>query len=200
MSQWFSEHGYLIGVFALVVIVFIVVLNFAAKAYSKHYNTLNEQKRLLEHMTALKNKYKNITAEELASCSEDEILEGFALVYQAEIQKCDDMEAYFSTLPKEKQYVYVLDVFVGDAGAEVFYSQNGEILTDIVIDALNAIGMNDFADKLSEIQKMYDKDDESTSFDREKVENFDKSLNESDVLTQIKVNSAKYIKENLNLL
>ena len=200
MSQWFSEHGYLIGVFALVVIVFIVVLNFAAKAYSKHYNTLNEQKKMLEHMTALKNKYKNISAEELSTCSEDEILEGFALVYQSEIQKCDDMEAYFSTLPKEKQFVYVLDVFVGDAGAEVFYSQNGEILTDIIIDALKAIGMNDFADKLSEIHKMYDKDDESTSFDREKVENFDKSLNESDVLTQIKVNSAKYIKENLNLL
>ena len=200
MSQWFSEHGYLIGVFALVVIVFIVVLNFAAKAYSKHYNTLNEQKKMLEHMTALKNKYKNITAEELSSCSEDEILEGFALVYQSEIQKCDDMEAYFSTLPKEKQFVYVLDVFVGDEGSEVFYSQNGEILTDIIIDALKAIGMNDFADKLSEIHKMYDKDDESTSFDREKVENFDKSLNESDVLTQIKVNSAKYIKENLNLL
>ena len=200
MSQWFSEHGYLIGVFALVVIVFIVVLNFAAKAYSKHYNTLNEQKKMLEHMTALKNKYKNITADELSTCSEDEILEGFALVYQSEIQKCDDMEAYFSTLPKEKQFVYVLDVFVGDEGSEVFYSQNGEILTDIIIDALKAIGMNDFADKLSEIHKMYDKDDESTSFDREKVENFDKSLNESDVLTQIKVNSAKYIKENLNLL
>ena len=200
MSQWFSEHGYLIGVFALVVIVFIIVLNFAAKAYSKHYNTLNEQKKMLEHMTALKNKYKNISAEELSSCSEDEILEGFALVYQSEIQKCDDMEAYFSTLPKEKQFVYVLDVFVGDEGSEVFYSQNGEILTDIILDALKAIGMNDFADKLSEIHKMYDKDDESTSFDREKVENFDKSLNESDVLTQIKVNSAKYIKENLNLL
>lgn len=200
MSQWFSEHGYLIGVFALVVIVFIVVLNFAAKAYSKHYNTLNEQKKMLEHMTALKNKYKNISAEELSSCSEDEILEGFALVYQSEIQKCDDMEAYFSTLPKEKQFVYVLDVFVGDEGSEVFYSQNGEILTDIILDALKAIGMNDFADKLSEIHKMYDKDDESTSFDREKVVNFDKSLNESDVLTQIKVNSAKYIKENLNLL
>ena len=200
MSQWFSEHGYLIGVFALVVIVFIVVLNFAAKAYNKHYNTLNEQKKMLEHMTALKNKYKNITAEVLSSCSEDEILEGFALVYQSEIQKCEDMEAYFSTLPKEKQFVYVLDVFVGDEGSEVFYSQNGEILTNIIIDALKAIGMNDFADKLSEIHKMYDKDDESTSFDREKVENFDKSLNESDVLTQIKVNSAKYIKENLNLL
>ena len=32
------------------------------------------------------------------------------------------------------------------------------------------------------------------------IENFDKTLNERDILTQIKVNSAKYIRENFNLL
>lgn len=200
MSQWFSEHGYLIGVFVLVVIVFIVVLNRAAKAYSKHYNTLNEQKKQLEHMTNLKNKYKNITPEELEKCDDGEILEGFALITQAEMQKSDDMVSYFGTLPLEKKYVYVLDVFVSDAGAEVFFGENGEILTDIIIDALRAIAMEDFASELSEIAKMYNKDDESVSFDKAKIEKFDKYLNESDILTQIKVNSAKYIRENLNLL
>lgn len=200
MAEWFSQHGYLIGVFVLVVIVFIVVLNRAAKAYNKHYSTLNEQKKLLEHMTALKNKYKNITAEELSACDENEILEGFAMVCQAEIQKSDDMEGVFSTLPREKQYIYALDVFVDDGNAETFYGQNGEILTDIILDALRAIGMQNFADELYEIEKMYDKNDESISFDQKKIEDFDKYLNESDILTQIKVNSAKYIKENFNLL
>ena len=200
MAEWFSQYGYLIGVLVLVVVVFIVVLNRAAKAYSKHYSTLNEQKKLLEHMTNLKNKYKNITAEELSECNEDEILEGFAMVYQSEIQKNDDMEGYFRTLPKEKQYVYVLDILAGDGSAEAFYGQNGEILTDIILDALRAIGMQDFADELYEIQKMYDKNDESVSFDAKKIENFDKYLKESDILTQIKVNSARYIKENFNLL
>ena len=47
---------------------------------------------------------------------------------------------------------------------------------------------------------MYDKNDESVSFDPNKIDNFDKYLNESDILTQIKVNSARYIKENFNLL
>ena len=200
MAEWFSQHGYLIGVFVLVVVVFIVVLNRAAKAYSKHYSTLNEQKKLLEHMTALKNKYKNISAEELSACDENEILEGFAIVCQAEIQKSYDMEGCFGTLPKEKQYIYALDIFVDDGSAETFYSQNGEILTDIILDALRAIGMQSFADELYEIEKMYDKNDESVSFDQKKIEDFDKYLNESDILTQIKVNSAKYIKENFNLL
>ena len=151
-------------------------------------------------MTNLKNKYRNITADELAECSDSEILEGFALLTQIEMQKSDDMEEYFRNLPKEKQYIYVLDVFVSDGSVKEFYTQNGEILTDILIDALNAIGMIDFADKLSSVAKMYNKDDESVSFDKKLIENFDKTLNENDILTQIKVNCARYIIENFNLL
>ena len=200
MSEWFSEYGYLVAVFFVVLVVFVVVLNKAAKAYSKHFNTLNEQKKQLEYMTNLKNKYRNITAEELSECSEEEILEGFALLSQIEMQKSDDMEAFFRTLPKIKKFIYVLDVFVQDESAEVFFSQNGEILTDIIIDAVKEIGMNDFADELSEIGKMYNKDDESVSFSKQTVENFDKTLNEKCILKDIKLNSARYIKENFNLL
>ena len=200
MSEWFSQYGYLVAVFFVVLVVFVVVLNKAAKAYSKHFNTVNEQKKQLEYMTNLKNKYRNITAEELSECSEEEILEGFALLSQIEMQKSDDMEAFFRTLPKIKQLIYVLDVFVQDESAEIFFSQNGEILTDIIIDAVKEIGMNDFAGELSEIAKMYNKYDESVSFSKQTVENFDKTLNEKDILKDIKVNSARYIKENFNLL
>ena len=200
MSQWFSQHGYLIAVFAVVLVVFIVVLNRAAKAYSKHYNTLNAQKKQLEELTALKNRYKNITLEELDKCNQEEVMEGFALLTQIEMQKTDDMEAYFASLPIERKYIYVLDVFVSDSGAEVFFGQNGKILTDIILDALNAIGMGEFALELSEIAKMYNKDDESVSFSKKAIEDFDKTLNESDILSQIKLNCAKYIRENFNLL
>ena len=200
MSEWFSQYGYLVAVFFVVLVVFVVVLNKAAKAYSKHFNTVNEQKKQLEYMTNLKNKYRNITAEELSECSEEEILEGFALLSQIEMQKSDDMEGFFRTLPKIKQFIYVLDVFVQDESAEIFFSQNGEILTDIIIDAIKEIGMNDFAGQLSEIAKMYNKDDESVSFNKQTVENFDKTLNEKGILKDIKVNSARYIKENFNLL
>ena len=200
MGAWFSEHGYLIAVFVLVLVVFIIVLNKASKAYSSHFNTVNEQKKQLEYMTNLKNKYRNITAQELEKCSENEILEGFALLTQIEMQKSDDMEAYFATLPMIKKYIYVLDVFVSDGSAEVFFGQNGEILTDIILEALETIGMKDFACELSEIAKMYNKDDESVSFSKKAIEEFDKTLNESGILTQIKVNCARYISENFNLL
>ncbi len=200
MSEWFSQYGYLIGVFVIVSVVFIIVLNKAAKAYSKHFNTVNEQKKQLEYLTNLKNKYRNITAQELDNCSDDEISEGFALLTQVEMQKCDDMEAYFRRLPKEKQYIYVLDVFTQDGSAKEFYSQNGEILTDIIIDALKAIGMGDFADKLSQIAKMYNKDDESVSFSSETIDKFDEEINTMCVLSEIRHKTAEYIKANFNLL
>lgn len=200
MDQWFSQHGYLVAVFVVVLVVFIVVLNRAAKAYSKHYNTVNAQKKQLEELTALKNKYRNITAEELSQCNQEEVMEGFALLTQIEMQKSDDMEAYFAALPMIKKYIYVLDVFVSDGSTEVFFGENGEILTDIILDALKAVGMNDFASELSEIAKMYNKDDESVSFSKKAIEDFDKTLNESGILTQIKVNCARYISENFNLL
>ncbi len=200
MSEWFSQYGYLIGVFAVILVVFIIVLNRAAKAYGSHYSTVNEQKKQLEYLTNLKNKYRNITAEELENCSDDEILEGFAILTQVEMQKSDDMEAYFLTLSKEKQYIYVLDVFTQDGSAKEFYSQNGEILTSIIVDALKAIGMGNFAGKLSEIEKMYDKDDESVSFSSDAIDKFDQEINAMCVLSEIKHNSAVYIKENFNLL
>ena len=200
MAEWFSEFGYLIGVFVLVVVVFVIVLNKAAKAYSSHYGIVNEQKKQLEYMTNLKNKYRNITADELAECSDDEILEGFALLTQIDMQKSEDMESFFRALPKEKQYIYVLDVFVQDASAKEFYTQNGEILTDIILDALNVIGMTDFACRLSEVAKMYNKDDESISFDGAAIDKFDQEINAECVLSEIKRNSAVFIKENFNLL
>ncbi|MBO5936904.1 MAG: hypothetical protein J6Q79_04735 [Clostridia bacterium] len=200
MAEWFSQYGYLVAVFFIVLVAFVVVLNKAAKAYSKHFNTVNEQKKQLEYMTNLKNKYRNITADELADCSDAEILEGFALLTQIDMQKSDDMESYFRTLPKEKQYIYVLDVFVEDGSAKEFYSQNGEILTGIIIDALSAVGMKDFAERLSEIGKMYSKDDESISFDSDTIDKFDQEINDMCVLDEIRAKTAVFIKENFNLL
>ena len=200
MAEWFSEYGYLIAVFFVVLVAFVVVLNKAAKAYSKHFNSVNEQKKQLEYMTNLKNKYRNITAEELEKCSADEILEGFALLTQIDMQKSDNMEDFFRNLPKEKQYIYVLDVFVSDGSVKEFYTQNGEILTDIIIDALKAIGMIDFADKLSSVAKMYNKDDESISFDSNTIDKFDAEINTMCILDEIKGKSAIFIKENFNLL
>lgn len=198
--QWLTQYGYLIVVFVLALLAFVLIFMKAVKAYTSHNKTLRSQENELKRLTALKNKYKNADAQQLADFDENEILEGTALIYQIALQKSEDMEKTFLNMSKEKQYVYTLDVFVQDASAGEFYSQNSEILTDIILDALKAIGMEDFALALGEIAKMYDNSNEDISFCKQEIENFDKKMTEGDILTKIKLAGAKYIKENFEKL
>lgn len=198
--QWLSQYGYLIAVFVVVLIAFVFVFMKAVEAYSKHNKTYKNQENELKRLTALKNKYKDASKEDLASFDENEILEGTALVYQVALQKCDDMEKAFLSLNKKMQYVYTLDVFVQDASVGEFFSQNSDILTSIICDALNAIGMTDFSNDVFQIAKMYDNSNEDVSFSKTAIEDFDKKMLQGDFLTKIKFDGAKYIKENFDEL
>ncbi len=198
--EWLSQYGYLIIVFIILTVAFAFLFVKSVSAYSNHNKSYKAQEAQLKRLTALKEKYRNATAEDLATFDQKEVLEGTALLYQIALQKSDDMEAAFRALSKEKQLVYVLDVFTEDASAREFFSQNSEILTDIIFEALTEIGMADFARELSLIAKMYDKDNEDVSFSEKTLEDFDKMMSESNILTKIKLNSAKYIAENYDIL
>ena len=198
--EWLSQYGYLIIVFIVLTVAFAFLFIKSVSAYSNHNKSYKAQEAQLKRLTALKEKYRNATAEDLATFDQKEVLEGTALLYQIALQKSDDMEAAFRALSKEKQLVYVLDVFTEDASAREFFSQNSEILTDIIFEALTEIGMADFARELSLIAKMYDKDNEDVSFSEKTLEDFDKMMSESNILTKIKLNSAKYIAENYDIL
>lgn len=198
--QWLSQYGYLIIVFVVLLVAFVFLFMKAVSAYSNHNKSYRAQEAEIKRLTALKEKYKNATLCDLESFDESEILEGIALLYQITLQKSEDMEESFKALSREKQYVYVLDVFTEDASAGEFYSQNSEILTSIITEALAAIGMTDFASELSDFAKMYDKDDEEVSFSQKAIEDFDKKMEDNGILVKIKLASAKYIKENYDIL
>lgn len=198
--EWLSQYGYLIIVFVVLAAAFVFLFIKAVSAYSNHNKSYKAQEAQLKRLTALKEKYRAASAEDLAAFDQEEILEGTALLYQIALQKSEDMEEAFRALSKEKQLVYVLDVFTEDASAGEFFSQNSEILTDIILEALNEIGMTDFAEKLSVIAKMYDKDNEEVSFNEKALEDFDKMMSDKNILTEIKLNSAKYITENYDIL
>ena len=200
MKEWLSQYGYLIIVFFVVLAVFIVVLNFAAKAYSKHMKSFKAEEAEIKRLTALKEKYKDLSEEAISSAPDEELLEGVALIYQLFLQKKDNVEEEFLKLSSEIQSIYVLDVFVADGGVEEFFTANTNILRMRLVPALELIGLNEDAKRLSAISRMYDEDDYEASFSRKKLEDADKFFRDSDILSRIKLNSAKYIKENVSLL
>lgn len=200
MKEWLSNYGYLLIVLVAVLAVFIVVLNFAARAYSKHMKSYKAEEAEIKRLTALKEKYKSLDENTIKNAPDEEVLEGVALIYQLSLQKKENMEEEFLRLPKEIQSIYVLDVFVSDGGVKAFFSENTDILRCRIVPALKLIGMNDEAEKVEKIRRMYDETDLEASLSEKEIEETDKILLEADILSRIKLQGAEYIKENTGIL
>lgn len=200
MKEWLSNYGYLLIVLVAVLAVFIVVLNFAARAYSKHMKSYKAEEAEIKRLTALKEKYKSLDENTIKNAPDEEVLEGVTLIYQLFLQKKENMEEEFLRLPKEIQSIYVLDVFVSDGGVKAFFSENTDILRCRIVPALKLIGMNDEAEKVEKIRRMYDETDLEASLSEKEIEETDKILLEADILSRIKLQGAEYIKENTGIL
>ncbi len=196
MKEWINEYGYLLIVLAVVTVVAAVIFYFAARAYSRHQREIKAQKAELDRLIALKEKYKNLTEEAIMSAEISELLEGVALSYQLVLQKQEDIEGEFSKMNEDRKDIYALDVFVQDASSKEFFSQNGDILRKRIVSAFAKIGMTDFASRISDIALMYDKDNETVSYDEKVIDNFDEYIVKNDILTEIKFKAAEYIKNN----
>ncbi|MBR2418491.1 MAG: DUF4375 domain-containing protein [Clostridia bacterium] len=200
MKEWFSQYGYLVVVFFVVLAIFIVVLNFAAKAYSKHMKSFRAEEAEIKRLTALKEKYKDFSEETIKSAPDEEVLEGVALIYQLFLQKKENIEEEFLNLSDEKKSIYVLDVFVSDGGVKEFFSANTDILRKRIVPALQLIGLSEDARLINEISRMYDEKDIEASLSEKRIEEIDKIIRESNLLSRIKLEGAKYIKENIELI
>ena len=200
MKEWFSQYGYLVVVFFVVLAIFIVVLNFAAKAYSKHMKSFRAEEAEIKRLTALKEKYKDFSEETIKSAPDEEVLEGVALIYQLFLQKKENIEEVFLNLSDEKKSIYVLDVFVSDGGVKEFFSANTDILRKRIVPALQLIGLSEDAKLVYEISRMYDEKDIEASLSEKRIEEIDKIIRESNLLSRIKLEGAKYIKKNIELI
>lgn len=196
MAEWLKEYWYLLIVLVAATVVAAVIFYFAAKAYSKRRAFYKREEENIKRLLDLKEKFRVLTEEAIMSADEDELLEGVALSYQLRLQKEEKIEECFSQLNDDVKDIYALDVFVQDKTSKEFFSQNGEILKDRILGALIKIGMSEFADKLRPIYCMYDKNNEEVSYSEKVIDKFDEEELDSSVLAEIKVNSAKYIKEN----
>lgn len=196
MADWFSQYWHLVIVLIIVCIVAAVIFFFAARALSRHNREYKAQEKELKRLLELKEKYRVLTSDAILNADDNELLEGVSLSYQLVLQKQDDIEGSFKKMNDFKKDVYALDVFVQDGTAKEFFSENGDILRKRIVSAFQKIGMEDFAKRLSGIALMYDDNDETVSYNEKEIEKFDASIYENDILSEIKLKGAQYIKNN----
>ena len=199
MLEWFKEYWYLAVIFVVVCIIASVIFYFAGKSYRKYRISYKNQEAEIKRLIDLKQKDVPLTEDAIAGSDSSETLEGVALSYQLFLQKQDNMEKEFSLMSEEKRLIYILDVFVQDGSVNEFFTQNGDILRMQITKALELIGMNEFAEKLDEIRKMFDDNDVTTSWNQQEIDKMQSYVEENDVLTKIKLKGAEYIKKNSQL-
>lgn len=196
--NWLKEYPlYAVGL-VLVIIVFLVVLRFTSKAYSRYYERYRKEEEEIKRLVALKEKYCVLTEDTIKNADENELLEGTALSYQLRLQKEKKQEEMFSAFSKEVQYVYALDVFCGENQIRDFFRENGDILKNIIIPAFSEIGLEKEGGMLIPLKNMYDENDFSTSLDENKIKEVEEYFKENNILTLIKKKSAEYIKANVS--
>lgn len=196
MKQWFSQYWHLVLLCAVCLAIMAIVFRFAAKAYGKYRKSYKAQEAEIKRLLALKERFVPLTQKAILESDDSQTLEGTALSIHLPLQKAENMEKEFSLLSKEKRYIYLLDVFVSDGSAAVFMKENGDILRMDICNALSLIGMEDFAEKFEPIRKMFDKNDVEVSYNESKIEEMDSFILQNDILSQIKLQGAKYIKNN----
>ncbi|MCM1364234.1 MAG: hypothetical protein NC122_05140 [Faecalibacterium sp.] len=195
-QAWMAQYWrYVIGLIGVCIVAFFI-FRAAMRSYKRYYKRYHEQEAGIKHLLELKEKYQNLTTDVIADAPDDELLEGVALSYQLVLQKEEDMTAQFNKLPQEKQFIYVLDVFVQDKSVETFFRENGKELTEIIVPALEMLGMDEAAKKAEKVRLMFDENDDTTSISKNLIEQTEKYFEENEILTKIKLNTAKYIKEN----
>lgn len=199
MAEWFKEYWYLALIFVVACIVAAVLFRMAGKSYKAYRTSYKNQEAEIKRLIALKEKYVPLTEKAIAESENGETLEGVALSYQLFLQKQEDMEKEFSLLSEEKRYIYILDVFVQDKSVLEFFKENGDILRNEITKALILIGMNDFADRIEHVRRMFDSEDETTSYNEKEIALLQQYVDENGIIKTIKTESAVFIKKNFQL-
>ncbi len=198
--QWLSEYYQYVLIFIVLLILTIFLFIKSGKAYSSHQKAFKALESEMKELAFLKQKYKDFTAETLMQSPDEEILRGVATVYEAYFAKSENANEAFLKMNEAVQNIYVLNAFVTDGSCKKFFSESDDFLRMKLTGALRMIGESGIAERLSTIQKMYDNEDETTSFDEKEIERTDLYIKENDILRKIKVTSAEYIRQNADNL
>lgn len=199
MAEWFEQYWYLAVIFVVVCIIAAVIFYFAGRSYKAYRTSYKNQEAEIKRLIALKERFVPLSEKAILESDNAETLEGTALSYQLYLQKQEDMEKEFALLSEAKRYIYILDVFVQDKSVADFFRENGDILRMEITKALSFIGMTEFAESIEKIRRMFDVDDENTSFNKAEIEKLQAYIDENDILTKVKLESAEYIKKNFQL-
>lgn len=162
------EYLYLWVIFAVLCAITALVLKKASKAMRVHSDGQKKALAELERLTALKAKYQDADAETIEGAEPHELLAGAYAVLQAKLEREENPDVLFASMPEPCRYVYTLSCFTEDVegeGLTFFFKNNSTILLQCAVGAFEAIGQTELAEIIRKEYAMFDEDNEEVSLD-----------------------------------
>jgi len=198
MWQAIIDYWQLSIAFVVISIITVFVCIKAAKASKKTRAARDIIVERLKYENKVRNDFKHLTPELVASAEAKVLVDGIALNIQADLEKESDMNAAFDRLTQPRKYIYALYYVLSDGAQKLseFFKMNGKPLTDYAGEAVELI----FGCKAKELYKdefaAYDEDNEEVSLIIPQIEEKDAAY--ALLMEQIEpyALAAAYIKQN----
>lgn len=170
----------------------------AGKAVRKTNEEKEKLKKRLDRMKMLKERYENITQEQIENDESEMLMEGVAANIQFKLEKTDDMNGEFLLLNEERKMVYALNYFLQEASESPreFFRNYQRPLTPYAVKAAGMFIDSVSKNKLKKLFDMYDEENEGVSFDETQSNELDCELKNSIDTKKIIKQANEYIRNN----
>lgn len=187
------DYLYLWVFFAVLCAITAFVFKKASKAMRLHNDGQKQVFAEIERLKTLKHQYKNAEIQAIEEADPRELLAGAYAVLQAKLEREENPDALFMSMPEPCQNAYTLSCFTEDVhteGLTFFFKNNGAILLQCAVRAFEAIGQTELAEILRAEYAMFDENNEDVSLDATQFSKFDADFraayNEENLLLSVK--------------
>ena len=194
IKQSIENYKTLWTLLPLMIALTVFMMVKAGKAVRKTNEEKEKLKKRLDRMKMLKERYENITQEQIENDGSEMLMEGVAANIQFKLEKTDDMNGEFLLLNEERKMVYALNYFLEEASESPreFFRNYQRPLTPYAVKAAGMFIDSVSRNNLKKLFDMYDEENDGVSFNETQADELDLELkNGIDINKIIKIEVKK---------
>lgn len=199
MLENIRDFWYLYVLLFIFIIITIFVCIKAFGAASRHSKEVNALIAKAKRNKELRDAYRELTSETIASAPSAALFEGVALNMEAACQKAEDTNGFYTSLTDGQKKVYAFYYLASEAkelGLSAFFRESGRPLTSDAVAAAKELLSADIYAVINEMFACYDEENESASVIPETVDRLNGEFRELTKGIDLFALAGEYIKSN----
>ncbi len=171
-----KEFWYLWLAAAILFAIACFAMKKASAAVKKHNDTLKRQDEELKRLKYLADNYSVLTPEIVSDAPGVELIDGVCAVLQRKLEKSGDFNGEFESASLIEKKLYACSYFFEDLRSgklSDWCRNNGEPLISLMFELFSDIGECGLLSVMKKMYPMFDKNDDSASYDKGRTQELD---------------------------